>query len=245
MRLTAPPALLALLLFATASASDAPPPVEDTSPADFDAAVAEGHSLLLLHAPWCGHCKAIKPAWEKLAALFADEPGVNIVSVDADANKGLAERFGVEGFPTLKYLPPGGGAPEDYSGGRELSDLVSFINGKAGTDVTPDGSAGPRGGLLPGVHGALEGFAAADREAQEEKVAAAEELVRAEGAAAEEKWTTYARVAARVMDGGAAWIAKEKARLANMIQNNKGSLTAKQRKQFQIKLNVVSAFDEL
>lgn len=177
--------------------------------------------------------------------LFADEPNVNIVSVDADAHKSLATRFGVQGFPTLKYLPPGGGAAEDYGGGRDLADLVAFINAKAGTDVSADGSTGPRGGLLPAVHDALAGFTAADKDAQAGKVAAAEEVVRAEGAGAEEKWVTYAKVASRVMDGGAVWIAKEKGRLAAMIKNNKDHLTPKQVRDFQIKLNVVSAFDEL
>lgn len=58
--------------------------------------------------------------------------GVLIAKVDADAEKELAGRFEVRGFPTLKWFPAGSTEPEDYSGGREAADFVEFINGKTG-----------------------------------------------------------------------------------------------------------------
>jgi protein disulfide-isomerase A6 len=57
---------------------------------------------------------------------------VVIASVDADANKDLAQRFGVTGFPTLKYFPKGKTEPEDYSGGRTADDVVTYINEQSG-----------------------------------------------------------------------------------------------------------------
>lgn len=42
-------------------------------------------------------------------------------------------RYGVSGFPTLKFFPKGNKAGEDYDGGRELDDFVKFINEKCGT----------------------------------------------------------------------------------------------------------------
>lgn len=42
-------------------------------------------------------------------------------------------RYGVSGFPTLKFFPKNNKAGEDYEGGRDVDDFVSFINEKSGT----------------------------------------------------------------------------------------------------------------
>jgi len=85
------------------------------------------------YAPWCGHCKSLAPEYEKVATAFKNQPVV-VAAVDADKHKELGSRFEVSGFPTLKYFPAGSTTPEVYSGGRTAKDIVSFINGKAGTN---------------------------------------------------------------------------------------------------------------
>ena len=42
-------------------------------------------------------------------------------------------RYGVSGYPTLKFFPKSNKAGEDYDGGRDLDDFVNFINEKCGT----------------------------------------------------------------------------------------------------------------
>lgn len=42
-------------------------------------------------------------------------------------------RYGVSGYPTLKFFPKSNKAGEDYDGGRDLNDFVTFINEKSGT----------------------------------------------------------------------------------------------------------------
>lgn len=42
-------------------------------------------------------------------------------------------RYGVSGYPTLKFFPKGNKAGEDYDGGRDVDDFVNFINEKCGT----------------------------------------------------------------------------------------------------------------
>jgi protein disulfide-isomerase A6 len=54
----------------------------------------------------------------------------------------IPESFGVKGFPTIKFFSKKNQV-EDYSGGRDLESMVTFMNGKCGTSRSVDG------GLLP------------------------------------------------------------------------------------------------
>jgi Thioredoxin len=71
-----------------------------------------------------GHCKALAPKYEKLAAAYAGESSVVIASVDAELEADLAQRFSVSGYPSLKLFGTGSAEPEAYNGKREVEDLV-------------------------------------------------------------------------------------------------------------------------
>lgn len=49
---------------------------------------------------------------------------VRVAAVNCDENKETCGKFGIQGFPTLKFLA--GSRTTDYNGPREESDLVSF-----------------------------------------------------------------------------------------------------------------------
>jgi len=54
-------------------------------------------------------------------------------AVDATENMGLADKYGVQGYPTIKYFPKGSVEAEDYNGGRTADTIISWVNEKAGT----------------------------------------------------------------------------------------------------------------
>jgi len=84
-------------------------------------------------APWCGHCKTLAPTYEELAEKFAFAGDkISIGKVDADEHKDLGRKFGVQGFPTLKWFDGKSDTPTDYSGGRDLESLSKFITEKTG-----------------------------------------------------------------------------------------------------------------
>ncbi|KAG0260649.1 hypothetical protein BG011_001712 [Mortierella polycephala] len=91
-------------------------------------------ALVEFYAPWCGHCKSLAPIYEELGQAFSGKDDqVLIAKVDADAHRDLGSRFGIKGFPTIKWFPKGvKGDPEDYSGGRDLDSLSSFVSKKSG-----------------------------------------------------------------------------------------------------------------
>lgn len=50
-------------------------------------------------APWCGYCRRIGPAYEKIAEEYGDQLVAAKVNIDQEAQ--LAEAEGVEVIPTL------------------------------------------------------------------------------------------------------------------------------------------------
>lgn len=83
----------------------------------------------------------MKPDWDKLAEKFADSKDVAIIDVDCtkDDSKDLCSNYGVQGYPTIKYItgstdPKG----DDYKGGRTYDDLEKFAEENLGPSCGPD-----------------------------------------------------------------------------------------------------------
>lgn len=108
--------------------------VLDLIPSNFDNVVLKSGkpTLVEFFAPWCGHCKNLAPVYEELAQSYATSKNVQIAKVDADAERDLGKRYGVQGFPTLKWFDGKSDKPVDYDGGRDLESLTKFISEKTG-----------------------------------------------------------------------------------------------------------------
>ncbi|KAF2763657.1 hypothetical protein EJ03DRAFT_332553 [Teratosphaeria nubilosa] len=92
-------------------------------------------SIVEFYAPWCGHCKALQPHYERAAKQLKGLAQVAAVNCDAEENKPFCGQMGVQGFPTLKIVKPGRikdgkkGRPivEDYQGAREAKAIVDTV----------------------------------------------------------------------------------------------------------------------
>lgn len=127
-----------LISFLAVLGANAASSVLDLIPDNFDKIVLNSGkpALVEFFAPWCGHCKKLAPVWEELAENFASaEDKVSIGKVDADEHKELGRRFGVQGFPTLKWFDGKSDTPTDYDGGRDLDSLSAFVIEKTGIKI--------------------------------------------------------------------------------------------------------------
>lgn len=217
-------------------------PVSDVvvlDPSNFDSVVMDATKNVLVefYAPWCGHCKSLTPVYDRLASVFKSDKHVVIAKVDADAHGSLGEKFGVSGFPTLKWFPASNKAGEDYNEGREIDDFVKFINEKTGTGRTSSGSLGETAGRIP----ALDSLAAAFLEASEAEranlKAQAEKVEVEEGK--EKHASLYLKAMSSIAAKGAEYADKEVARLARMLA---GTLKPEKFDEFTIRKNIISAF---
>uniref|UniRef100_A0A0K2SVX8 protein disulfide-isomerase n=1 Tax=Lepeophtheirus salmonis TaxID=72036 RepID=A0A0K2SVX8_LEPSM len=82
--------------------------------------------LVEFFAPWCGHCKNLEPHWKSAASELKGK--VKLGAVDATVYPGLAQQYGVQGYPTIKYFPSGlkRDGPEEFDGGRTKEDIVAW-----------------------------------------------------------------------------------------------------------------------
>eukprot|EP00775_Hariotina_reticulata_P003132 gene3132-3410_t len=89
-------------------------------------------ALVEFYAPWCGHCQKLKPEWAKAAtAMKAHDDTVVVGMVDATAESDLGQKFGVQGYPTIKWFVDGE-MVSDYSGPREADGIVKWLKKKTG-----------------------------------------------------------------------------------------------------------------
>jgi protein disulfide-isomerase A6 len=96
--------------------------------ANFEELVLKSNDLWMVEffAPWCGHCKKLEPHYKRAAAKL--HPRIKLGAVDATVYGDLANKYHVQGYPTLKVFVPGKkDQPQDYSGGRTTSDIVTYM----------------------------------------------------------------------------------------------------------------------
>ena len=113
------------------------PWIVDVGDAEF-AEVADAATLPVLvdlWAPWCGPCRTVSPTLEQLARDFAGR--VKLVKVNVDDAPTVAQRFGVQGIPTLLLLDHGRVVAQQVgaAGATELRTWLEGAASRASTDA--------------------------------------------------------------------------------------------------------------
>ncbi|WP_456472296.1 thioredoxin family protein [Methanocaldococcus sp.] len=75
------------------------------------------NGIVVFSAEWCHYCKALKPYLEELKAK-----GYNVIIIDVDKNRDLAEKYNIRGVPTIFYIKDG--KVIDYTIGYNPDELM-------------------------------------------------------------------------------------------------------------------------
>ena len=96
---------------------------------NFDDMIFNDESMWLVafYAPWCGHCQKLLPEWVSAATQLRGT--VKLAKIDATENQKMAQRYQIQGYPTIKIFAPGKGKEktvEEYQGPRDTSGIVQY-----------------------------------------------------------------------------------------------------------------------
>lgn len=196
--------------------------------------------LVEFYAPWCGHCKNLAPTYEKVATAFNLEENVVVANVDADKYKDLPEKYGVSGYPTLKFFPKNNKAGEDYNGGRDLDDFVTFINEKCGTYRDGKGQLTSKAGVVEALGSLVKEFVGGSSDEKKEAIFKRihDEAEKLKGSAAR-YGKIYLKAAKSCMEKGADYTKNEIQRLDRMLAK---SISPAKADEFTLKKNILSIF---
>ncbi|KAK9868741.1 hypothetical protein WJX84_002525 [Apatococcus fuscideae] len=230
---------LGLLQQASADPTESLPGVYDLTPENFDKHITGAKDAIVeFYAPWCGHCKSLTPEYKKLGEAVSSDARLKsrvvIAKVNADEHKSLGTRFGVGGFPTLKYFSRGKpvNEPIDYSGGRTKDAFLEYINNKLTED---NGFA--RVEILDTL--ARQFTSASDTS---DLIKKAQELAGSLTDEAKINGDVYLKSMQKAASKGMDWFSTEKARLERLLES--GNVNTNKISEIGRKLSVLTAFDK-
>ena len=89
----------------------------EVTDASFDQEVLKSEQPVLVDfwAAWCGPCKMIAPAVEKIAETYAGK--LKVAKVNVDQNGATPSRYGIRGIPALLF----------FKGGKVADQIVGYV----------------------------------------------------------------------------------------------------------------------
>lgn len=82
--------------------------------------------LTMFYAPWCGHCKKLKPEYAEAATELKGKAVLAGMDTEIPEAYGIRQEFNITGYPTLVYFERGVKKYE-YSGGRDKESILEWM----------------------------------------------------------------------------------------------------------------------
>eukprot|EP00794_Sanderia_malayensis_P018781 gene18781-20672_t len=227
--------VVVLALFSS-NASD----VIDLTASNFESIALDSKKDVLVefYAPWCGHCKRLAPIYEKVAETYKYDHNCVVAKVDADnaENRPLSEKYGISGFPTMKFFPKNNKDGEEYEGGRDEQDFVDFLNTKCKLNRRLGGSLNEQEGRIDKFD-ELAGKFMAKKVSKDEVITEAKAAI--DGQEDQKAAKYYVKVMEKMVEKGDDYAAKELERLERMLG---GQMSSSQVDNVYRRKNVLNQF---
>jgi len=81
------------------------------------------------YAPWCKHCKEMRNDFQQFARKLKKTFKVGKLDVTVNHPDPIVERIGIDGYPSIKFFPPGEKSDKTaktFKGGRKAADLIEW-----------------------------------------------------------------------------------------------------------------------
>jgi protein disulfide-isomerase-like protein len=85
--------------------------------------------LVEFYAPWCHHCQAFAPIYDKIAAQISST--ISVGKVDCPANNDLCTRFGIQSYPTLYLIDESTARVYRYGNSKTEAAVLDFVRSGA------------------------------------------------------------------------------------------------------------------
>ena len=86
--------------------------------------------LLFFSVDWCPHSKKATPIWEELKTEYSGSNykgyKINFLQINGEENPNMADKYKVEGYPTIKLVK--GNQVIEYDAKPTIENLKEFLN---------------------------------------------------------------------------------------------------------------------
>lgn len=87
--------------------------------------------VMYFYTDWCPYCKKAKPEWNKFESYVNNKNKgidytISLVSVNCDENKSIADKYEVDGYPTVKLIYKN--KVYDFDAKVTKDNLVEFLD---------------------------------------------------------------------------------------------------------------------
>jgi len=223
--------------------SKPPPATVQVDANNFDEIVMDSskHVLLAFTASWCGHCKALKPLYEKASVDFLPESNCVIANIEADAEKNteLSRSYGISSFPTIKFFGKDDKkSPIDYDGQRTEEAFVAYLNEKCGTHRAVGGGLNDKAGRVEKLDDLASQFFVGAADARKKIYDEAITVAESAGSYGQH----YLKVMQKVVNSSDEYLAKETKRLNTILK--KRTMSDSKLDEIKIRANILGSFAE-